>query len=559
MWPRSALYVQPIFSAASRETLNFNEDYNYINIPIWQRLRTKHGPKYWARIARTCGPAPRALAIEILSRYHDLPDGVIYGASLACDTSTLIELASKKGTDIRFFLSPRACYSSSEHLSGQIYRFLRSIPKDADENAKYLVDTLLGRKPVTLQETECEEEEDAIGFPEEINKPRRSDLSPTAQSLASLSMSALEVIKLFTRHAAQRQRFVYEDEGLQLLTRIWCVFKSNEEMMCKLADILVNLSVDKENHSVLVQGRFLHMLASWLTSLNKELSSKAASALSNLNGNSSQYKSGVYLLHPIPEDLSGAEVDVVFIHGVNGGVFYTWRQSQSMKDSDDYSTCWPMDWLADEFGSTIRAIGVDMCFNATQWGSVQPPSTLSIEEQAKRLADMLLSCQIGGEGRKVLWVGHSMGGIIIKHLLTLAEERLQYKSLLENTQGIVFIGVPHRGCPAATLTQRTSYIAYPSTQVQELANTAKMQDINSRFVSLIKEREIRCINFMEGCKTQVKANIGVHVVPPEYSELDVGENVLLPDDNHITICKPEHRGSRLFTALVDLLSNLVHH
>lgn len=37
-----------------------------------------------------------------------------------------------------------------------------------------------------------------------------------------------------------------------------------------------------------------------------------------------------------------------------------------------------------------------------------------------------------------------MGGIIIKHLLTLAEERLQYKSLLENTQGIVFIGVPHR-------------------------------------------------------------------------------------------------------------------
>ena len=40
---------------------------------------------------------------------------------------------------------------------------------------------------------------------------------------------------LICRQADQRQDFIYESEGLQLLSRIWFVFSANENMMCKLA------------------------------------------------------------------------------------------------------------------------------------------------------------------------------------------------------------------------------------------------------------------------------------------------------------------------------------
>ena len=79
------------------------------------------------------------------------------------------------------------------------------------------------------------------------------------------------------RNSEERHRFVYNDGGLQLLTRIWSVFKCNEKMMCILADILVNLTLDTGHHSLLVSGGFLHMLAVWIKSLNRELRSKGMS------------------------------------------------------------------------------------------------------------------------------------------------------------------------------------------------------------------------------------------------------------------------------------------
>lgn len=40
-------------------------------------------------------------------------------------------------------------------------------------------------------------------------------------------------------------------------------------------------------------------------------------------------------------------------------------------------------------------------------------------------------------------------------------------------------------------------------------------------------------------------------------ELEVGENVLLLEDNHITISKPRDRDSRLFTALVNTMRDAI--
>ena len=66
-------------------------------------------------------------------------------------------------------------------------------------------------------------------------------------------------------------------------------------------------------------------------------------------------------------------VDVVLIHGLLGGVFFTWRQHDKVKQrswtnlklvsESDYSYCWPRDWLLDEgLDDRVRVIGVDCKF-----------------------------------------------------------------------------------------------------------------------------------------------------------------------------------------------------
>lgn len=53
----------------------------------------------------------------------------------------------------------------------------------------------------------------------------------------------------------------------------------------------------------------------------------AAKALANLDfDNEKEYSPCIYLLSPLTRPSKDREVDVVFIHGLLGGVFYTWRQ-----------------------------------------------------------------------------------------------------------------------------------------------------------------------------------------------------------------------------------------
>ena len=51
----------------------------------------------------------------------------------------------------------------------------------------------------------------------------------------------------------------------------------------------------------------------------------------------------------------------------------------------------------------------------------------------------------GAEERPIVFVAHSLGGIIVKRALVEAKLDDTYKSLREATYGIAFFGTPHRG------------------------------------------------------------------------------------------------------------------
>jgi pimeloyl-ACP methyl ester carboxylesterase len=71
----------------------------------------------------------------------------------------------------------------------------------------------------------------------------------------------------------------------------------------------------------------------------------------------------------------------------------------------------------------------------------------------KKLASKTLLDRLGRERRNalqsdslpIIFIGHSLGGLVIKQALLNARDNSSYSSILEATYGLVFFGCPHRG------------------------------------------------------------------------------------------------------------------
>lgn len=109
--------------------------------------------------------------------------------------------------------------------------------------------------------------------------------------------------------------------------------------------------------------------------------------------------------------------DIVFIHGLQGSFFSTWMVQQPSTDYH-HVVCWPAAYLPayltkDGKLPPIRILSVG--YHARMMKSSSPHPTLSIKEQASDLRSQLESAGIGE--KPVIFVTHSMGGLIVKEML----------------------------------------------------------------------------------------------------------------------------------------------
>ncbi len=94
-------------------------------------------------------------------------------------------------------------------------------------------------------------------------------------------------------------------------------------------------------------------------------------------------------------------------------------------------------------------------------------------------------------GRPIIFVAHSLGGIIVKQALVMAHEGSQFINIREHTLGVVFFGTPHRGSSKASYGMILADIAAtvmhkPNSKLIDAlqSNSAPLTSLTARFHTL---------------------------------------------------------------------------
>ncbi|KAI1201427.1 Alpha/Beta hydrolase protein [Nemania serpens] len=148
----------------------------------------------------------------------------------------------------------------------------------------------------------------------------------------------------------------------------------------------------------------------------------------------------VFKLHVLsaPRDNQAHSLDIIAVHGLNGHYRNTW----TYKPGSPAETMWLADLLPDQLpGSRVMSFEYD--------ASVESMAVGTIRDIARTMFELLKDKRENLD-IPIVFIGHSLGGIVIKQALVLAEQsERDFPGMTKHTKGIVFFGTPHRGADAA--------------------------------------------------------------------------------------------------------------
>ncbi|KAL5982412.1 hypothetical protein ACLOJK_016483 [Asimina triloba] len=270
-------------------------------------------------------------------------------------------------------------------------------------------------------------------------------------------------------------------------------------------------------------------------------------------------------------------LDIVFVHGLRGGPFKTWRIADSKSSTTSKSglvenidqeagkqgTCWPREWLAADFPHA-RLFAVKYKTNLTRWsGASLPLQPVSFLENAQEVSSNLLKKLVaaGIGDRPVVFVTHSMGGLVVKQMLHQAKMK-NFNKILNNTIGVVFYSCPHFGSKLADMPWRMGFVFRPAPSIGELrSGSGKLEELNDFIRHLQNKGMLEVLSFSETLVTPIVEGYGgwalrMEIVPIESAYPGFGELVVLEATDHINSCKPINRTDPSYAETLAFLQKL---
>ncbi|XP_011861232.1 PREDICTED: protein SERAC1-like [Vollenhovia emeryi] len=264
----------------------------------------------------------RYKAVTVLGSLSHLKDWQYCHLAQMMDAKTAVALARMPNINLLFFLQPpyyHVQYSLSDILE-KVHSLLLSL------------NSLCGNTHLCLTQFLSKMFKDSHRY---LVEWFDHDLTSVGLSMNTTTVRDDELLKSCVRaichHSSVEQysKHLINAGALPILTAIQKVFSDDVEICILLARILSNMSLHSEYLETIYESGWIGILSRWSHSDDIRLSSQAISALVNLDterNERAKYSQSVYLLHPLHRVHPATKMDVVFLHGLLGGVFVTWRQ-----------------------------------------------------------------------------------------------------------------------------------------------------------------------------------------------------------------------------------------
>ncbi|KAK3317792.1 Alpha/Beta hydrolase protein [Cercophora scortea] len=153
------------------------------------------------------------------------------------------------------------------------------------------------------------------------------------------------------------------------------------------------------------------------------------------------------------------KLDIVAVHGLDGHHLDSWTHNPQSPDA----TMWLRDLLPAKLpGARIMTFSYD----ASVIGNT---SAHGIRANSEKLVNLLRNERddIEDKDRPIVFIGHSLGGIIIKQAIRKVEHDKEkgpdMADIAKSIKGMVFFGTPHRGADSAKWLALLSSIAAAAT------------------------------------------------------------------------------------------------
>jgi hypothetical protein len=171
------------------------------------------------------------------------------------------------------------------------------------------------------------------------------------------------------------------------------------------------------------------------------------------------------------------------------------------------SLFWPKEWLPLEpelKEARILTFGYNAHFMS------QTRDTFNVSDFAK---DLLMQMKFGTDANvksldigkvPLIFVVHSMGGLVVKKAYILGCQDPQYQHILDNVCSVVFLATPHRGSSLADILNKFLYVSFhsPKQYINDLMrNSQRISDINDQF--RLHADKMQIVSFFETQPTNV--------------------------------------------------------